>query len=293
MEMFLKQEPHSLNSTNMNRQTILKAATALLLLSANPSASFSQETFKGSKHCFQFSMGGTINATKYQNGNLADNMTKRPNSDFSYFLRYTFFPLKHWGIYAEIQNPDRVFDLLKEDFIKQLEDTYFIIDNHSSTDNTGITFNLGIVYRKETKRWVFLPRISFGSTAQGKNSIFLSLKEIDSNNLYHLNIDSEDHKQSLRSPNITAGISVQYKVAKYLYLTADVGYAQMLKQPVFTYSKTCLYSGQTIEQKIYIANHSRKNFTISTGICIPIYPRSYKKQKRTNFTPPTPPLPSL
>ena len=278
----------------MNRQIILKVATVLFLLSANRPVSFSQEAFRSSKHCFELSMGANINLTKYQNGNLADDMTKRGNGDYFCFWRYTFFPLKHWGIYAEIQNPYQSYDFLEKNLIRQLEDKYFIIENHSSTDDTGITFNFGIVYRKETKRWVFLPRISFGSIAQSKNPISLLLKGIDNNDLYRINIDSKDHfNHSFRSPSINTGISIQYKVAKYLYLTADVSYAQMIKRPVFIYDKSDPYSGKTIEQKVYTASHLEKDFTISTGICIPIYPRSYKKQKRTNFTPPTQPLPSL
>lgn len=216
---------------------------------------------------------------------MADIMTKRGNGSLSYSLRYICFPLRHWGVYLDMLPACSVQKSSVEAFKEQLKKSYFIQDDRSQASDISTTFNIGIVYRVETGKWVFLPRIGFGNAGLEKQTLNLQVKGIDNNEAYQITAKcNKAFSNSLKIPNLTTGIGIYYKLSKVIYLAADAGYTQMLKRPTFIYEKKDLYSDLIVEQ---VTDKARlgKNFYFNVGLCISMHLRNKNKTESSTTLP--------
>lgn len=265
----------------MDRKRLFKAALIWSLLLTNLFTGLAQETTRKDQHYIDILIGRTINISKYQHGNRADNLIKRNNDDMFLSLRYTYYPLKHWGIFADIQSPYIYYGELTWNYWEQLEETHYIKEKKDWAESSGISFNFGIAYRKETKKWSFRPRIGFGSSANINNSFSFLLKEVDSNGIYRITVSSKDSPgECIRIPCISSGISINLKVHQHIYLTADASYSQLIKRPSFIYEKEDLYSGQITELGTYRPSHLGRCLNLSVGVCVPIYFNKRKAKQK-------------
>lgn len=153
-------------------------------------------------------------------------------------LTFTFFFKKHWGIEADLKIGSSIGDEQKfrESIIQQYENNFFSSISPGSSNATSTTGIFGIVYRKETEKFYFYPKLAIGITSFNTSWGRATLKERNTNIEYELSYSAEETYQDYFC--VLPSFSTGYKMSKRFWI--DFETSILFYKTNFTYEKNLL-----------------------------------------------------
>ncbi len=178
-------------------------------------------------------------------------------------LTFTFFLKKHWGIEADlkINNSTGNEQKFKENITQQYENNFFPSIGTGISNETPKTGTIGIVYRKETEKFYFHPKLAIGIISFETNWGRARLKERNTNIEYELTYSAGKVYQDYFC--VLPSFSTGYKMSKRFWI--DLETSIVFYKTNFTYEKNLLnlYTQQNQKENIeYKKNRFETNISL-------------------------------
>jgi len=256
----------------MYKQFFFSVVFTLLMVN-----SYSQDSLNyRSKWQTHLSVGVNIPITKLLNGNVTDNLIEY--DDQSYYLQFlsiSYFFHKHWGLEFNYQGcSSNQISTRDDNFIRSMKSEYG--DKYFVSPSTGATFDnynfisgnfdrgfIGLIYRFESNRLFFYPKLSIGVTSFFTDGGTAYLKEKNSNGVTEVSYTSG--KRSNDNFIIAPALSIGYKLSKRFSLSIDLQSSYFKTDLTFIKTTTDLYTNQSINKE-YEYKKSLVNLSFGAGI---------------------------
>jgi hypothetical protein len=223
--------------------------------------------------------GKDFDLARHADGNLLEALAYRQPSSFSFSTRVTFFWSRHWGAYANMQffstGKEGVhgkaygqrLDALRHDFYVDPPETW-------GDGELGYSMDIGVAYRIALGRWLIYPRLGFGVT-NAECEIptgGIDLKEKGGQGMYNVSYQGKGNwRGTIDLPMLSGGISVSYRLLRWLRLTLNGTYVQPLRRLTLTETTTDLYTDQVVDTRTYHSSTLGRHLYADIGLTIPIY----------------------
>lgn len=219
------------------------------------------------------SFGFNIPTTKLLKGNVTDHLLSY--DDQSHYLQLIGLALffdKHWGVGFNFQrnSSDRISNR-GDKFLQAMQTEYG--NGYYVTPSTGASYKqpnflsgdfergfLGVIYRLESNRLFFYPKVAIGVTSFYADWGRAYLKEKNANNVVEVYYTAgkipKDHL------TLATSASVGYKITKWLYLNVDAMTSYYKTNVAYTKTTTDLNLKQS---SVELIDYKKNVFGLSVG----------------------------
>lgn len=217
---------------------------------------------------FQIRVAGGVNILFSDlNENRETDFLIGHGSDISVPVSFTFttFFNKHWGMEVDlkISNDTGNDKKFTESIIQQYEASFFSTVTTGITNSTPMTGTVGIVYRKETEKFYFHPKLAIGVTSFETSWGRANLKEKNTNIeyelLYSANKTVKDHFAVLLSH------AMGYKISKRFWVDLETSLLMYKTNIVYERALLNLYT-QDSQKEIINYKKNILEANISLGL---------------------------
>lgn len=257
-----------------------------LIICLQTTVVFSQKKFF-SKYDMQFNINPTagvyVPLNRLLTGGEADNLIRY--NDRSWYhqdvLSYSFFFNKHWGIslnmhWLESRKVSRQDGRFTAQMQTAYGDNYYVSDtvggNYSQNRSPTIGY-LGIIYKMESNRFYWYPKLSVGYNTFDAEWRIVHLKKKNSNELMEVVYQTDYIGQS--SATITPSLAFGVKLTRRIYVGLEV--LASYNKVNFAYTKTTTNVNTGKVEEAYIIPYKKNLWSMAFGAGITF---AFKGKKR-------------
>ena len=226
------------------------------------------------KWYWQPNYGFNIPLSSFEQGGFTDYlMALSDQSQYWQLIQASYFWSPHWGIEAGVQANDSraIFDRyqdFQDESQNEFGDQYFV-DPIAGSEFTAFNFltgnfqhgYLGIVYRKETIKWIWLPSFRMGLSSYQADWGQQLLKEIDANKVRTIRYQPDEINQDRFYVGLafTAG----YRIMKNLHLSLNSQFNYFQTNTLFEISDRDHITDETTRR---FRRYNNNIYSLSLGI---------------------------
>lgn len=244
--------------------------TVLVLLLINGQKLYAQEesTAYSSKLMVKVSAGVNMPLTDMNQNKETDYLIEYSNkTKVIPSLGLIWFPKKHFGVefnlkFINFSEQNKARDHFKNDVMNQFGENYYVNVYQNSFDPSPV-ISFGLVYRIETERMFFHPKIAIGATSFSASWANATLKEKNSNLEYKLDYSAGD--QAKDHFTVIPSISAGYKLSKRFWVDASVNSSFFKSDFLYQRTFTNLYTNE-VEVENYQYKKSVVDAYVSLGV---------------------------
>lgn len=229
---------------NHRMLTTVIASAVMLAMSSLGSAAATPEPYQENAFAFDLSMGAGLDMSDL-NDEQKTAFYERPSSTFEISFRPSYFFSRHWGGYADVR-----INFIRFSKWEKMLDIFL-----PGLGKMKPAYTIGGIYRLESTRWQFQPRLGVGVNtygtheSSGKDKTGVETREKISGNMFCLD----------------GGMSIAFRTSRVCALFADIDYIQPLKAAKYTKTRTGA-DGEHLSTTVLKSRSWGSTMNISIGI---------------------------
>ncbi|MCM1356781.1 MAG: hypothetical protein NC212_10305 [Staphylococcus sp.] len=229
---------------NYRKLTTVIASAVMLAMSSLSASASTPEPYQKNAFAFDISMGAGLDMSDL-NEEQKTGFYGRPSSAFEISFRPSYFFSRHWGGYADVRinyirfsKWEKILDILLPGLGKMKP-----------------AYTIGGIYRLESARWQFQPRLGIGVNSYGTHKS----KGTDKSGV------KTAEKIAGNMFCLDGGMSIAFRTSRVCALFADLDYIQPLAAAKYTKTRTGA-DGEHLSTTVIKSRSWGSTMNISIGI---------------------------